>query len=91
MATKTELIAKMSEKAGMSKKDSAKALEAFVESITDFLSQGEKVQLIGFGTFETRLRAAREGRNPQTGAKIQVEGRTIPAFKVGKVLKDAVK
>lgn len=91
MASKTELIAKMSEKTGMSKKDSAKALEAFVESITEFLSQGKKVQLIGFGTFETRLRAAREGRNPQTGAKIQVEESTIPAFKVGKVLKDAVK
>ena len=86
MANKQDLIAEVAAKAGLTKKDAEKAVNAFGESVTEFLAKGEKVQLIGFGTFETRERAAREGRNPQTGAAT-----TVPAFKAGKALKDAVK
>ena len=91
MANKQDLIAEVAAKAGLTKKDAEKAVNAFGESVTEFLAKGEKVQLIGFGTFETRERAAREGRNPQTGAAIQIEATTVPAFKAGKALKDAVK
>jgi len=91
MATKTELIDAMAAKTGLTKKDAGKALDAYADAVTSFLAQGEKVQLIGFGTFETRVRAAREGRNPQTGAKIKIEAATVPAFKAGKALKDACK
>lgn len=91
MANKQDLIAEVAAKAGLTKKDAEKAVNAFGESVTEFLAKGEKVQLIGFGTFETRKRAAREGRNPQTGAAIQIAATTVPAFKAGKALKDAVK
>ena len=91
MANKQDLIAEVAAKAGLTKKDAEKAVTAFGESVTEFLAKGEKVQLIGFGTFETRERAAREGRNPQTGAAIQIAATTVPAFKAGKALKDAVK
>jgi len=87
---KTELVAAIAEKAELSKKDSEKALTAFVEAVTEELQKGEKVQLVGFGTFEVSKRAAREGRNPQTGATMKIEACTAPKFKAGKALKDAV-
>ena len=86
---KTELVAAIAEKAELSKKDSEKALTAFVEAVTEELQKGEKVQLVGFGTFEVSKRAAREGRNPQTGATMKIEACTAPKFKAGKALKDA--
>ncbi len=88
--TKTELINAVAEKAGFSKKDAEKAVNSVLESITDALTGGEKVQLVGFGTFEVRDRAAREGKNPATGEVIQIEATKVPAFKAGKALKDAV-
>ena len=91
MANKQDLIAEVAAKAGLTKKDAEKAVNAFGESVTEFLAKGEKVQLIGFGTFETRERAAREGRNPQTGDSIKIAATTVPAFKAGKAFKDAVK
>ncbi|MFZ2977193.1 MAG: HU family DNA-binding protein, partial [Lactococcus raffinolactis] len=75
----------------LTKKDAEKAVNAVFASVSEFLAKGEKVQLIGFGTFETRERAAREGRNPQTGDSIKIAATTVPAFKAGKALKDAVK
>ena len=86
-----ELVSAIAEKAGMTKKDSEAALGATIEAITNALKKGDKVQLVGFGTFETRDRAAREGRNPQTGSKIKIPATTSPVFKAGKALKDAVK
>ncbi|MCK9478176.1 MAG: HU family DNA-binding protein [Firmicutes bacterium] len=86
-----ELVSAIAEKAGMTKKDSEAALSATIEAITNTLKKGEKVQLVGFGTFETRQRAAREGRNPQTGAKIKIDATTSPVFRAGKALKDAIK
>jgi DNA-binding protein HU-beta len=91
MANKQDLIAEVAAKTGLTKKDSEKAVNAFGEVVTEFLAKGEKVQLIGFGTFETRERAAREGRNPQTGEAIKIAATVVPAFKAGKALKDAVK
>ena len=91
MANKQDLISAIAAKTELSKKDSEKAVNAFVEAVTEELKKGEKVQLIGFGTFETRERAAREGRNPQTGKAIKIAATTVPAFKAGKALKDAVK
>jgi DNA-binding protein HU-beta len=88
---RTDLIAAIAEKAGMTKKDAESALSATIETITDTLKKGDKVQLVGFGTFETRERAAREGRNPQSGEKIKIAATTSPVFKAGKALKDAVK
>lgn len=88
---KSELIAKIAENAELSKKDAEKALNAFVDSVTDALKAGDKVVLVGFGSFETKQRAARKGKNPQTGAEIDIPATTVPAFKVGKALKDAVK
>ena len=88
---KTELIAKMADKAELSKKDAEKALNALVESVTEGLKNGEKVVLVGFGSFETKKRAARKGKNPQTGAVIDIPAATVPSFKVGKGLKEAVK
>lgn len=88
---KTELIAKMADKAELSKKDAEKALNAFVDSVTEGLKNGEKVVLVGFGSFETKKRAARKGKNPQTGAVIDIPAATVPSFKVGKGLKEAVK
>lgn len=87
---KMELIDKAAAKAGVSKKDAAKILDGFIESITETLAAGDKVTLVGFGTFETRKRPAREGRNPRTGAPVAIKARTAPAFAPGKSLKDAV-
>jgi len=88
---KPELIEKVAEKAGLSKKDSEKAVGVVVEAIEESLARDEKVQLVGFGTFETKTRQAREGRNPATGEKIKIETSKVPAFKPGKALKDKVK
>ena len=88
--TKTDLMNAVAEKAGFSKKDADKAVSAVLEAITDALTSGEKVQLVGFGTFEVRDRAAREGKNPATGETIKIEASKVPAFKAGKALKDAV-
>ena len=91
MANKQDLIAEVAAKTGLTKKDSEKAVNAFGEVVTEFLAKGEKVQLIGFGNFEVRERAARKGRNPQTGKEITIAASKVPAFKAGKALKDAVK
>lgn len=88
---KTELIAKVAEKADLSKKDAGKAVDAVFASITGALKKGDKVQIIGFGSYEVRERAARLGRNPQTGKEIKIAASKVPAFKAGKALKDAVK
>lgn len=87
---KTELVAAIAEKAGIAKKDAEKALAAFVDTVAAELKAGEKIQLVGFGTFEIRERAAREGINPQTGAKIKISASKNPVFKAGKALKDSV-
>ena len=88
--TKADLIAQISEKSELSKKDSEKALSAAITAITDALKNGDKVQLIGFGTFEVRDRKEKESKNPRTGEKIIVPAKKAPAFKAGKALKDAV-
>ncbi|WP_214482216.1 HU family DNA-binding protein [Bacillus sp. SM2101] len=88
---KTEFINAVAEKAELSKKDASKVLEAVTNSISETLKDGEKVSLLGFGTFEVRERAARKGRNPQTGEEIEIAASKVPAFKPGKELKDAVK
>ena len=88
---KTELVNATAAKTGLSKKDSDAALAATVEAITEALKAGDKVALIGFGTFEVRERAARQGKNPATGAAIEIAACKAPAFKAGKALKDAVK
>lgn len=87
---KVELIAAVAAKAGLSKKDAEKAIAAVVESIEETLVKGDKVQLIGFGTFEVRERAARVGRNPQTKEEIQIDASKQPVFKAGAALKKAV-
>ena len=87
---KTELIAAIAEQAEISKKDAEKALKAFVDVVTEQLKEGEKVQLVGFGTFEVSERAAREGRNPQTGETMTIAASKAPKFKAGKALKDLV-
>lgn len=87
---KTELVAAVAEQAEVSKKDAEKALKAFVDVVTEELKKGEKVQLVGFGTFEVSERAAREGRNPQTGKTMKIAACKAPKFKAGKALKDAV-
>ncbi|KGP73006.1 DNA-binding protein [Pontibacillus yanchengensis Y32] len=88
---KTDLINAVAEKSDLSKKDATQAVDAVFESISDSLQNGDKVQLIGFGNFEVRERAARKGRNPQTGEEIEISASKVPAFKPGKALKDAVK
>jgi DNA-binding protein HU-beta len=88
---KSELIDSVVEYTGMMKKDSEKAVNAVVESISEALAKGEKVQLIGFGTFDIRKRNAREGRNPSTGETIKIPAQNVPVFKPGKGLKDKVK
>ena len=88
--TKADLITAISEKSGFTKKDSEKALAAITDSITGALVSGDKVSLVGFGTFEVRDRAAREGVNPQTGKKIKIAASKAPAFKASKTLKEAV-
>lgn len=87
---KSELVAAMAEKAGLEKTKSEKALKAFIEVVTEELKKGEKVSLVGFGTFEVTKRAAREGRNPQTGATMKIAASKAPKFKAGKPLKEAV-
>jgi len=87
---KTELVAAIAEKAELSKKDSEAALKAFIDVVTDELKNDRKVQLVGFGTFEARKRAARTGRNPQTGKEIKIAAKTVPAFSAGKKFKELV-
>ena len=87
---KTQLIAEISENADLTKVQAKAALEQILASVTDSLKDGEPVQLIGFGTFKVSHRAARMGRNPQTGAEIQIKAANVPAFVAGKVLKEAV-
>lgn len=88
---KTELVEAVAKSADISKAAANKAVDAVVESVTGALKKGDKVTLIGFGTFEVRKRAARTGRNPRTGEEIKIKASKIPAFKAGKKLKDAVK
>lgn len=87
---KTELISAIADKAELSKKDAEKALNAVISSITGALEKEDKVQLVGFGTFEVRTRNARTGKNPRTGEEIQIAASKVPAFKAGKALKDVV-
>ena len=87
---KTELIAAIAEKTELSRKDAETALKAFTEVVEEELKKGEKIQLVGFGTFEVSERAAREGRNPQTGETMQIAASKSPKFKAGKALKDAI-
>lgn len=88
--TKTELVGAIAENAGISKADAEKAVKAFVEAITDCLKKGDKLSLVGFGTFSTSTRAARQGQNPQTGKKIDIPESVSPKFKPGKALKDSL-
>jgi DNA-binding protein HU-beta len=88
---KSELITSISTKSGLTKVDAEKALKGIIESIEETLAKGEKVQLVGFGTFEPRQRAARVGRNPRTKEEIQIAATTVPAFKPGKEFKDNIK
>lgn len=88
---KTELVTAMAEKAELSKKDAEKALTAFTNIVADTLVDGNRVAITGFGTFEVVERAARTGRNPQTGESIQIQASKSPKFKAGKALKDAIK
>ena len=87
---KSELVAAMAEKAGLQKKDAEKALAAFTEVVAEGLKNGDKIQLVGFGTFDVAERAAREGRNPQTGKTMSIPASKAPRFKAGKALKDTV-
>jgi len=87
---KTDLISEVATRTGMTKKDVEKVVNAFFSTIEGTLKSGDKVQLIGFGTFEVRNRQARKGRNPQTGEEISIPAARVPAFKAGKALKDAV-
>ena len=87
---KTELVAAMADAAGLSKKDTEKALKDFTDVVAEELKKGEKVQLVGFGTFEVSERAAREGRNPQSGAVMKIPASKAPKFKAGKALKDSL-
>ena len=88
--SKTELVAAIAEKTGLTKKDSEAAVNAFIGTVTEQLKKGEKVQLIGFGTVEVSERAARTGRNPQTGAEMTIAASKAPKFKAGKALKDSL-
>ena len=87
---KTELISSIAEKAELTKKDAEAALKAFTETVEEVLASGNKIQLVGFGTFETRERAAREGRNPRTKEIINIPASTVPVFKAGKEFKEKV-
>lgn len=91
MANKAELIERVAEKTNLTKKEVTATVDALFEVIQEALQNGEKVQVIGFGNFEVRDRAARKGRNPQTGEEIEIAASKVPAFKPGKALKDAVK
>ena len=90
MMNKSELIAAIATKADISRKEAEAALKAFTDVVAEELTKGEKIQLVGFGTFEVSERAARTGRNPQTGAEMQIPASKAPKFKAGKALKDAV-
>jgi len=87
---KAEFVASLADKAELSKADAGRALDAMVETIGKALKKGDTVTLVGFGTFSVRKRAARKGRNPQTGAEIKIKASKSPAFKAGKALKDAI-
>ena len=87
---KTELVAAMAKDTNLSKKDVEAVLKSFIDVVTDELKKGEKIQLVGFGTFEVSTRAAREGRNPQTGKEMKIKASKAPKFKAGKALKDAI-
>ena len=87
---KAELVAAIAAKTELSKKDSEKALKAFIDVVSEELKKGEKIQLVGFGTFEVAKRAARTGRNPQTGAEMPIAASKAPKFKAGKALKDMI-
>jgi len=91
MANKAELVDRVAKKTQLTKKDVSATVEALFETIQEALKAGEKVQVIGFGNFEVRERAARKGRNPQTGKEIKIKASKVPAFKAGKALKEAVK
>ena len=88
--TKADLVNSIAGKAGLSKADAEKALKAFTDAVTDAMKAGEKVSLVGFGTFSVGQRAARTGQNPQTGAKINIPAAKVPKFKAGKALKDSI-
>ena len=87
---RSELVTQIAEQSGLTKKDSEKALVAFIDSVIKALSKKDKVQLVGFGTFETRSRKARTGRDPRSGKEIKIPASNSPAFKAGKAFKDAV-
>ena len=87
---KTELVAAIAEKTELTKADSEKALKAFIETVTETLKSGDKVQLVGFGTFEVSKRAARKGHNPRTGETLKIKASKAPKFKAGKAFKDAL-
>ena len=87
---KTELIAEVSKKTGMSKKDAEKAVNATMDAISEAMAAGDKVQLVGFGSFETKVREARMGRNPKTKEPIEIPAAKVPVFKAGKGLKDFI-
>ena len=87
---KADLVAAMAEKAGVSKKDAEASLKAFTDVVAEESKKGEKIQLVGFGTFEVSERAARTGRNPQTGAEMTIAASKAPKFKAGKALKDSL-
>ena len=88
---KTELVAAIAEKAEISKKDADKAVAALIETVTEALKAGDKIQLVGFGTFEVRVRPERTGRNPRTKETIKIAASKVPAFKAGAALKNAIK
>ncbi len=87
---KNELVTAVAERTGLSRKDSDRAINAVLESIQDALAKGDKVSIVGFGTFEVRERGARTGRNPQTGEVINIPSSKVPAFKAGKFLRDSI-
>lgn len=87
---KTEFISEVATRANINKKEAEKVINAFMATVADTLKAGDKIQLIGFGTFEVRERQARKGRNPQTGKEIDIPAARVPAFKAGKTLKDAI-
>ncbi|MDI3538273.1 MAG: DNA-binding protein HU-beta [Bacillota bacterium] len=90
MVNKSDLVGVVAEKSGLTKKDAEKAVNAVFDAVTEALAAGEKVQVVGFGTFEVRERAARKGRNPQTGEEIEIAAAKLPVFKAGKGLRETV-
>lgn len=88
---KTEIISKVAEKSGLSKKDAEKTVNAFIETVTEVLKSGNGIQLIGFGSFQVKQRTARNRHNPKTGEKLKITAANVPSFKAGKKLKEAVK